>query len=730
VSTPTPLFELLPVVYRLRDAESGGALEALLDLVTSQVGLLKDDLEGLWDNFFVETCDEWVVPYIGDLVSNTPLYEVPGVGRRVDVADTIDWRRRKGTPPMLGALARGVTGWGAVAVATFELLSWNQNLNHLRMLAAPEVTGMPPHPFALDRVGTVNVRDRDCLDRVDGAWDQITHSVDVRAISDHRGWYGIHKVCFFCFRLAAYPMIKITPAKSSSGPAGSYHFAPLGHDAPVFHLGVPVGTAATTLAANQMLAEVQTQTTDAVLGASVMATESNVDAPIRPYRFYVDPQLDWGVTLNIYADGKTPVPVSDIICKDLSAWAEVPPKMVGVDVRSGRFCFGSAYPFKPAALLVDACHGFSADIAGGPYARASETAAVPTGEVVLNVAATDPTAQFQTIEDAVTHWQSQPPADVQIVVRDSATYTPVGGTLELSRSGLSDPVKLTLAAGDRQRPLIVGDIDVNATKLAELTFDGLLVSGALSVAGPVEALTLTDCTLVPGIVLDESGVPTQPAVASLTCDAPSDARAVSIARCITGPLAIAAESNHLVLTDGILDAPAQPGDPSAPRVALAGDAAGKNPGPEATLERMTVFGSVYVRQLTLASECIFVDGTVRAQRRQIGCVRFSSLVREGSRTPRRYRCQPDLVRQAAADPAAADEAERRVRPEFADVHYGQPAYAQLAVCCAPEIRQGADAGAEMGAFQLLLQPYRETNLRVRLTEYLPVGLEPGIVHVT
>ncbi|MGH2927233.1 MAG: hypothetical protein ACRDL8_03415, partial [Solirubrobacteraceae bacterium] len=62
--------------------------------------------------------------------------------------------------------------------------------------------------------------------------------------------------------------------------------------------------------------------------------------------------------------------------------------------------------------------------------------------------------------------------------------------------------------------------------------------------------------------------------------------------------------------------------------------------------------------------------------------------------------------------------------------FGQPAYAQLAVCCAPEVRQGAEAGTEMGAFQSLLQPYRETNLRVRLGEYLPVGLEPGIVHVT
>ena len=60
----------------------------------------------MWDDLFVETCAEWVVPYIGDLVANTPIYEVPGVGRRADVADTIHWRRRKGTLAMLGDLAR------------------------------------------------------------------------------------------------------------------------------------------------------------------------------------------------------------------------------------------------------------------------------------------------------------------------------------------------------------------------------------------------------------------------------------------------------------------------------------------------------------------------------------------------------------------------------------------------------------------------------------------------
>src|SRR5436309_74 len=119
------LYELLPTVYRLRDIDQGGPLQALIALVEGQVRELKDDLDGMWDDLFIETCASWVVPYIGDLVANTPLYEVPGLGRRADVANTIHWRRRKGTLAMLGDLAREVTGWGATAVAMFELLSWN-----------------------------------------------------------------------------------------------------------------------------------------------------------------------------------------------------------------------------------------------------------------------------------------------------------------------------------------------------------------------------------------------------------------------------------------------------------------------------------------------------------------------------------------------------------------------------------------------------------------------------
>jgi hypothetical protein len=144
-----------------------------------------------------------------------------------------------------------------------------------------------------------------------------------------------------------------------------------------------------------------------------------------------------------------------------------------------------------------------------------------------------------------------------------------------------------------------------------------------------------------------------------------------------------------------------------------------------------------------AENCIF-NNCVNVARRQIGCMRFC-YVPAGCRTPRRYRCQPDMVAQAVKERFAAEtppntnraaqDAEiaserQRVAPQFTAIRYGAPAYAQLALTCSAEIKRGADDESEMGAFHNLFQPQREANLRARLDEYTPAGMDAGIIFVT
>jgi hypothetical protein len=241
------LYELLPAIYRIRDAEQGEPLKALFAVLAEQMGVLEEDLAQLYDDQFIETCAPWVVPYIGDLVGNNPLFDI-GRPLRADVARTIHYRRRKGTLHALEEMARDVTGWGCRAVEFFRLLDWNQNLNHLRP----------------DNLGCANVRDINTMDLVDTAFDTSSHTVDVRPIGQAEGWHNIKNIGFFLWRLRSYPIDDV-PARPVD-PAGDYryHFSVLGSPAPLFH---------------------HAQAVDETTGRT---EEANIPAPIRPLALHRD----------------------------------------------------------------------------------------------------------------------------------------------------------------------------------------------------------------------------------------------------------------------------------------------------------------------------------------------------------------------------------------------------------------------------------------------------------
>jgi hypothetical protein len=150
------LLALLPAFYRERDAEAGcDPLRALLGVIARQGALVEADIERLYNNAFIETCEDWVVPYIGDLLGVRALYPVGGTaafGPRALVANTLRLRRRKGTALVLEELAFDTTGWRARAVEFFERVSTTQYLNHLR-----------PHSLR-----TPDLRQPRPLDRIDG----------------------------------------------------------------------------------------------------------------------------------------------------------------------------------------------------------------------------------------------------------------------------------------------------------------------------------------------------------------------------------------------------------------------------------------------------------------------------------------------------------------------------------------------------------------------------------
>jgi len=238
------------------------------------------------------------------------------------------------------------------------------------------------------------------------------------------------------------------------------------------------------------------------------------------------------------------------------------------------------------------------------------------------------------------------------------------------------------------------------------------------------------CTLVPGWSIDSNCEPYRPTEPSLEL---YNIRAhVRIEHSIIGSIQVHENEVNIdpipiTITDTIVDAT----NPQKEAIGAPGYAVAHA---VLTILRTTVFGIVDVHAVELAENCIFFD-CINVARRQLGCVRFS-YVQPHCRTPRRYRCQPDMVTQAVIEKVAdlnkranliASE-ELRVRPQFTSIRYGNPGYAQLAVTCAEEIKQGADDESEMGVFHDLYRPQREANLRQRLEEFTPAGMDVGLLY--
>jgi hypothetical protein len=705
------LYKLLPAVYRIRDAEQGEPLRALLALISEEMNGVEADISGLYENWFIETADEWVVPYIGDLLGVRGLSTITSTAfsQRRYVANTLFYRRRKGTAYILEQLAKDVTGWPAHVVEFFEVLDWTQNVNHIRLFNT-----------------TPDLRATNSLNLIDKPFDSLPHTVDVRHINTRRGKHNIPNIGLFLWRLQNYPLEKATARQSEIASCG-WHFSPLGNPAPLFNF--PLGEGATD---------------EQTVPAPIRQVDFLFDLKTYSDKFASDPNAPansryFGPARSVYIEkDNVPVKTKDVAYLDLKNWSRPPTgKKVAVDVELGRMTFAAGQ--EPAlGVTVWYNYGFSADIGGGPYERRERLTEITASILEIPVGPGKPDT---TLSAALVRWVNAGKTDAVIRIYDSATYD-ANLTIDLPSKGW-----LVIDADNGQRPVLIAadPLKVNAPTgggvtaedAAGLTLSGLVVEGYLDLSGKL-TLTITDSTLVPGRALDEDGFPQEADEAGLVVTG-TDVTDLNIiiTRSIVGAIEMPAECQSLVIRDSVVDASAESGSQVSARAAIAADKNAASPGPVTTLERVTVFGEVYVKILKLASEVVFTSA-VLAERRQEGCVRFSVVSDpDESLTPRRYQCQPDLAiakkekelgRSLLAD--EHDQLVMRLRPQFTSRHYGQPAYAQLSTACADEIKTGAEDGSEMGVFCMLQQPQREANLRTALDEYLRFGLEAGIFLVT
>jgi hypothetical protein len=741
------LYSLLPAVYRIRDielaqqlkdlltdaetaelqslrglqiltAEEGqrlseleekrqrGPLKALLSVISEQSLVLEEDLEALYDNLFIETCAEWVVPYIGDLIGVRGISAFPGASftQRAFVANTMAYRRRKGTAAMLEQLARDVTDWDASVVEYFQRLATTQYMNHIR----------------LDNFAVASLHDSAVLETISTPFDSVTRTADVRRIESRRGKYNIPNVGIFLWRLADYSVTNGQPYRFDNR---RYYFDPLGNDIQLYNhtepekeithlaepINVPMGITRRLL--DRSFATYY-GTDDEGKALSILLSEKDPAAPrrLRPINANRVKVCD----LRDLTDANGNV-VKDLNGK--AVWAHLPDDKIAIDPVLGRITCPTGKV--PENLHVTYQYAFSADMGGGEYDRVST---LSTAAPLVKV-----------------------PDDRPKIQQALNLVKTTGGVVEITNNeqffgslnivaGTTAGKKLELRAADQRRPVIVlgpnQELVLGGAGESEITLSGLLIGGGVVRVAPGPAnklrrLRLVDCTLAPGpiaeIVVPGTSPPTllpqQSAAPRLRIEL--EGTTVEIDRCILGPIrAIAGAQVHI--TDSIIDAS------STTAVAYSG-LLENDPGARLRIENSTAIGKVFTETMELASNTILLadldefdtwPAPVRAERLQQGCVRFS-FIPPGSLLPHPHRCQP---------PTAAEV--ERVRPSFTSDRYGDAGYCQLSQSCAVEIKRGADDQVEMGAFHSLYQPRREANLRAALNEYLRFGLEAGIFYAS
>lgn len=720
------LYSLLPALYRLRDAEQGGAKRALLAVIQAEFDRADAATARMYDNWFIETCEEWVVPYLGDLLGVRGLPPEPAgeeggraFSRRAYVANTLAYRRRKGTAAVLEQLAHDVTGWSARAVEFWQLLAVTQQMNHIR-------------PQGL---GTVSLRGANALELVDTPFERgAARTVDVRHIDNRRGKHNLPNLGLFLWRLQSYPVTRGTPRAAVGLPDGFYTFHPAGLSVPLF---------------NRPRTEA---------GISGLSGELNVPGRLRRRALADELAAPFDEASPGFLDPEGP-PVFEVFISDTPAqlvpeaiprdriaichlgdlpsgeWRRPPAgKDVAIDPVLGRLSLPAGVT--PDRIQVSYAYGLAADVGGGPYDRAASVArwldrdarpvtwqAGVTQDQTVLPSSTPEARLFETVREALAAWNAHvaddPEAFGLICLMDSGTYAealtgadrmvaPEDSRLalvaadwpRLDEPGLP-PSLLGRRVGefvpDGLRPHLLGDVEIGGA--GEVILDGLLIEGQVTVpAGDLQALRIHHCTLAPsagGLTVASTGAAGQS----------NDRLVLSLYHSISGPVVAADTVRRVEIAHSLLDHGGS--DPmSAAQVLEA---------PEAELESVTLLGRAQLRELS-ASNTIF-GAIVEVERRQRGCVRFS-YVPPGSRTPRRYRCQPET----AAD---AD----RVIPRWSSLRWGEPGYGQLTSGVSCEIARGADDENEMGVFRTVQQAQRVAALRDALDEYLRFGLEAGVFFV-
>jgi hypothetical protein len=540
------LWQMLPAVYRSADTDSldaPGPLRELINRIGAQVAVVRRSIDRLWDDQSIETCDDWVIPYIGDLLGTNLVPTLDAPAQRRDVANTVDYRRRKGTLGVLEQLAIDITGRTAHVVEGFRRLARTRHgldpalgpaaFPHSKpgdvaeLLQAENLTGLLTGGLV---GGLADLRSRHGAALANTPFDETFHTADFRVGRGTVGQFGIPKLLVFLWRLTSFSVTNSSPV-AVAGCHGQYVFDPTGREVPLF------------------LAEPE-QPED-FAGSWTPAREWQVPGPLTT-------SLQKAITDSGTVPPPRRSPYPDAVTPPYGLQPEPHWQLAAIWPELGRFSANpTGSPGPP--LTVDYNYGFSSTIGAGPYDRTQ----LPDRPAVWGT--NTPVTGGTGLDTAL----KATGATGTITVGAKTSVRPDGDSLTYSRLadvGSRTPIKQVLVrAYPLTRPVLRPSAGAapwtftGSGANAQLVLDGLTLSGCdVVLRGSFDTVRLTACTIDPGTAADGS-----PPIATAVDGAPLTPSRIFVEgairrlladHCILGPVRtrFGGSVQELVITDSIV----------------------------------------------------------------------------------------------------------------------------------------------------------------------------------
>lgn len=720
------IWDLIPEVYRYEDgtAKPAGQLRALVEIIAKQAAHQRRSIDRLLADSRIDEADDWAIAYIGELLGTRLLDPRNSAGRRADVANTLNYRRRAGTARLLETLAADAAGWDAVAHEAFKHLFRNPH-KWERHFEIGTMTGTP-------RGGYPDMRSLRIGDTSFGPFEDAAHYPAVRSAGRGGPFYGIADVTLHCFRKLAFELSGVTPWQLDSthftlDPSGRGH-VPLyqpgserDDDCQIPHewnirqpvtcrrlddvrYALPTGAQLTDSNFLPLVGRTFDNARDLTAAAS-NAGVANIDALLDlclvedcpKARLLQNPDIAT-TAVRIAVNGSYPR-LEDIAPAGLEEWADGVVLEAGtellIDPARGLVQLPSAVTMQPDLIWYGAYRGIGA----GSYERVGR------------------------VPDTADTTLSQPPANLSPLtgnreVDSSATYVSTVDTITVTGDahlyGVDGERPYLLIRNDDAR-LVLEPADDSVTTL-ELSglWIGIERAGGnsrseLRINGNWDRVVLRDVTLDPGGTRAALVGDTPERIAHVELVIAGEIGELIIDNCVIGSIRhdddaltsdLPCSSAKITICDTIVQSAGAP-----PALDLLGA--------NVEMDRCTVLGAVRLTRAEISDSII--NGPLDVQDAQGSCLRFS-MVQNGGRIPSPYESLilPDGL------PRGSIESRR----------FGDPGFCVLTDCAPEQVRTGAEGALEMGAHNTALFPVKQSDLLAKVAEFAPVQAQIHLVMET